>query len=177
MEKIKKYLLWISENWIALISGATLAGACTITFVNMIVRRFFTNFVIIGGEEMTTLFICWTVFVGSAQAYKEKMLFGIDVFLNLMGPKLRNFVGILIDIIVLLVSGYVSYLGWTLANSAWIRTTANLSIPYFFVDIPICIGFGMICYYDLKDLVLRLLKMIRKDKAQPEEAAGEEANG
>lgn len=177
MEKTKKYLLWLAENWISLVSGLALAGACTITFVNMIVRRFFTNFVIIGGEELTTLFICWTVFVGAAQAYKEKMLFGIDVFLNLMGPKLRNVVGILIDIIVLLVSGYVSYLGWTLANSAWIRTTANLSIPYFFVDIPICIGFGMICYYDLKDLVLRFLQLVRKTKDLPEETAEKEANG
>lgn len=176
MERTQKFFSWLTKNWVSLISGFALAGACTITFVNMIVRRFFTNFVIIGGEELTTLFICWTVFVGSAQAYKEKMLFGIDVFLNLMRPKLRNAVGILIDIIVLVVSGYVSYLGWTLANSAWIRTTPNLSIPYFFVDIPICIGFGMICYYVTKDLLLRFLRLVRKSKNFPEQEAGKEAN-
>ena len=162
MNKLKSILSWVSKNWIILVSGLSLAGACTITFINVIVRYFFRSFVIIGGEELTTLFICWTVFVGAAQAYKEKMLFGIDVILNLMKPKMRSIAGVLIDIIVLVVAGYVSYLGWRLANSAWIRTTSNLSIPYFFVDIPLCIGFAMICFFDLKDMIGRVLALTRK---------------
>lgn len=166
MEKAKKVFKWFLENWVTLVAGLALAGACGITFINVIVRYFFTNFVIVGGEELTTLFICWTVFVGAAQAYKEKMLFGIDVFLNMMKPKLRNFVGVIIDLIVLVISGWMCYLGWKMANGAWIRTTSNLGIPYFFVDIPISIGFGMICYYDLKDLVSRFVKIIKKDYSE-----------
>ena len=163
MEKMKYSLKWLAKNWVVLVSGLALGGACTITFVNVIVRYFFTSFVIIGGEELTTLFICWTVFVGAAQAYKEKLLFGIDIFLNLMKPGMRNIAGTVIDVIVLIASGYICYLGWQLAHSAWIRTTSNLGIPYFFVDVPICIGFGMICYYDFKDLVSRIVHMCRKN--------------
>ncbi len=168
MEKAKKAFKWFCKNWISVLICTSLAGACSITFINVIVRYFFKSFVIIGGEELTTLFICWTVFIGAAEAYRVKLMFGIDVFLKMMKPKMRNVVGIIIDIIVLVTAGYTSYLGFRLANSAWIRTTANLRIPYFFVDIPICIGFAMIFYYDLKDLLLRLFKIIKKD--HPEEA-------
>ena len=170
MRHLKHALPWLAKNWVILVSCITLAGACTVTFINVVIRYFPTSFVIVGAEELTTLFICWTVFVGAAQAYKEKLLFGIDVFLNMMKPRLRMIVGTIIDLIVLVTSGYICYLGWLLASSAWIRNTANLSIPYFFVDIPICIGFGMICYYDLRNIVSRILRQKQGQDGEKKEA-------
>lgn len=166
MEKVKQSFKWFCKNWITVLICISLAGACSITFINVIVRYFFKSFVIVGGEELTTLFICWTVFIGAAEAYRVKLMFGIDVFLKMMKPKMRNVVGIIIDIIVLVTAAYTSYLGWRLANSAWIRTTATLRIPYFFVDIPICIGFAMIAYYDLKDLLSKLFKVRKHEHTE-----------
>lgn len=86
MERVKDRLRWLADNWVLLVAGLALAGACTTTFVNVIVRYFFTKFVLVGAEELTTLFVSWTIFVGAAAGYKAKMMFGIDVLVNLF-PK------------------------------------------------------------------------------------------
>lgn len=164
MEKVKARLRWLADNWVLLIAGIALAGACTTTFVNVIVRYFFTRFVLVGAEELTTLFVSWTIFVGAAAGYKAKMMFGIDVLVNLFPKAVQRVIGVLVDLVVLTTASYVAYLSWNFSNAAWIRTTSNLSIPYFWLDIPICIGFAMIAFYTLTDLIRRAAAFLRGEK-------------
>ena len=165
MEQARGRLRWLADNWVLLIAGLALAGACTTTFVNVIVRYFFTKFVLVGAEELTTLFVSWTIFVGAAAGYKAKMMFGIDVLVNLFPKSVQRVIGAFVDLVVLVTSAYVAYLSWNFSNAAWIRTTSNLSIPYFWLDIPICIGFGMIAFYTLTDLIRRSAAVLRRDAA------------
>lgn len=72
MEKARGRLRWLADNWVLLIAGLALAGACTTTFVNVIVRYFFTKFVLVGAEELTTLFVSWTIFVGAAADIRRR---------------------------------------------------------------------------------------------------------
>jgi TRAP-type C4-dicarboxylate transport system permease small subunit len=170
-----KKLKWIGANWPLVISATALGCACIVTFVNVIVRYFFTKFVLVGAEELTTVFISWTIFVGAAAAYKHGMMFGIDIIVKYIPRKFADILNLFINILVLTVAVYVSYLAWNFSNAAWIRTTANMRIPYFWLDIPIFIGFTMISYYSAKELINKIYKMVKKRdlfKREEDEAEG-----
>ncbi len=166
LEKTKKVSYWLLCNWVELIAAIALVLACTITFINVIVRYFFTSFVIVGGEELTTLFIIWTVFMGAAVGYKHKMLFGIDVFVNLLPQLAKDILAWFGKIIILITSILLIYYGWIFAKNGWIRTTSNLGIPYFFLDIPVCICFAIIAYYTIKDILLIFWHKFSKRQAE-----------
>lgn len=162
--KVQQSLKWILHNWVELIAGICISLASIICIVNVFMRYLLPRYAFVGAEEIITLFISWVVFIGGAAAYKCKMLFAIDMFINLLPARVRYFISYLVKIFILVVSFYISYLGWIFAKAAWIKTTATLLIPYFYIDIPIAIGFFLIAYYTLRDIICDIIKVFTNKK-------------
>lgn len=162
--KLKKVLLWLLYNLPTVIAGAAGVMSLLLITINVIGRYVFNNS-IPGIDELVVICFSYLVFIGAASAYRAKMHYGIDVFVNLLPQRMHRAMAIVTQIILIVLSVYVTYLAVSFANAAWTRTTIYWHIPYFFVDIPIAVGFAFILIYSL----INLYKLIFR----PEEAAKE----
>ena len=80
------------------------------------------------------------------------MHYGIDVFVNMLPEAGQRVMEIVTHVIIVVLCCYVIYLDVSFSLAAWTRTTIYWHIPYFFVDIPIAIGFFFILIFALMDL-------------------------
>ena len=143
--------------WKALLELPTLiagiAGIISLLLITVnVIGRYVFRHSIPGIDELVVICFSWLVFVGAASAYRAKMHFGIDVFINMLPKGGQRIMEIITHIMIVVLSCYVVYLGVNFAVAAWTRTTIYWHIPYFFVDIPIAVGFFFILIFALMDL-------------------------
>ena len=162
--KVKKILKWLLYNFPTMIAGA--AGILSLLLITVnVFGRYVLNYSIPGIDELVVICFSYLIFIGAASAYRAKMHYGIDVFINLLPERLQRVVEIITHIIIIVLAVSVVYLGISFANAAWKRTTIYWHIPYFFVDIPIAVGFLFILVYAGVDLYKLLF---RPDEAKKE---------
>ena len=100
--KIKKTFKKIITNFDAVITGATLTLCVVIANLNVFMRYFLNHPLQWNDEVVTGLFV-WTVFIGSAYAYRKHAHLGVDIVVNLMHGKTKAMVQDIISILELLV--------------------------------------------------------------------------
>ena len=88
--KIDQAVSWITKAflWISAISIFLMAFVC---FCDVFMRYFFNN-PITGGQEMVQCFMAVFVFCGMGMATRRYRLTRVPLFLDMMGPAVRNFV-------------------------------------------------------------------------------------
>ena len=89
--KIKKTFKKIITNFDAVITGATLTLCVVIANLNVFMRYFLNHPLQWNDEVVTGLFV-WTVFIGSAYAYRKHAHLGVDIVVNLMHGKTKAIV-------------------------------------------------------------------------------------
>ena len=112
MEKKKITLKTILLNLDAIITGITLTLATIIVNTNVLMRYFMKSPLLWAEEVATGLFV-WTVFVGSAYAYRKHAHLGVDILVNALPEKVRAVVKVVMDVLglfVLIMLTYVSVL-------------------------------------------------------------------
>ncbi len=144
--------LWLLKNFEEIISCAGLVVIIAVVSVNVTLRYIFSES-IAWAEEVSVIGFSCVIFIGSAAVYKRNMHVGIDFIVGLLPAGPRKAVFFLTKVFMLVFTSYVAYLGWIYSVEAWERPTSILFIPYFFVDIPICIGFASMAVYSIIDFV------------------------
>lgn len=122
------------------IASAALFCAIALCFVNVVTRYFF-SFTYNGLDAAITLCFAYTVFVGSAAAYKLKMHYGVDSFVATLSAQNRAAAQVLLDILLLVIMLCGTYLSVVLSVKAMGKTVEGLNIPYFWYDLSAVIGF------------------------------------
>ena len=132
---------------------AGIAGFLSLILITAnVVGRYAFSYSIPGIDELVVICFSWLIFVGAASAYRAKMHYGIDVFVNMLPEAGQRVMEIVTHVIIVVLCCYVIYLDVSFSLAAWTRTTIYWHIPYFFVDIPIAIGFFFILIFALMDL-------------------------
>lgn len=156
---MKKSLSTILFNSEEIISALFLSVTVSVVILNVILRYGFRSGLFWVEEVATTAFI-WSVFVGAAAVYKRKMHIGIDLITRLFPESARRLIVILIDLMMIVINGYVAYLSVLMIQSNRLKTTPVLNIPAVYVNMAITVGFGLIMlhaihflYKDVKLLV------------------------
>ena len=98
MKTLKKAIL----NLDAIITCITLS-LCTILVNCNIFTRYLFNSPIYWAEEVATSLFIWTVFIGSAYAFRTKAHLGVDVLVKMLPPKSKKVVNLLIGLIEIAV--------------------------------------------------------------------------
>lgn len=145
-------------NFDLILSSLFLSITVLVVIVNVALRYLFHGGLFWAEEIATTSFI-WSVFIGSAAAYRYKMHIGID-FASKFGPQAwRNCVAVLVDLSMLIINGYIVYLSILFINANSLKRTPVLDIPAIYVNLGLSVGFGLMTLYGLKFLYndLRLL--------------------
>ncbi|MDD3253070.1 MAG: TRAP transporter small permease [Lachnospiraceae bacterium] len=157
-EKKKISLKTILLNLDAVITGITLVS-CTVLVNCNVLMRYIMRKPIFWCEEVVTGLFVWTVFIGSAYAYRTHSHLGVDVLVNVMPPKMQNFVRIMIQflecaVLVMLTNISIQYLYNTMG-----KLTNTLRVPNWYISIAVPLGFGLSLIYSLYFIVTDLIKM------------------
>jgi TRAP-type C4-dicarboxylate transport system permease small subunit len=135
-------------NFDLIISGFFLCVTVLVVIVN-VALRYLLHTGIYWAEEVATTSFIWSVFIGSAAAYRYKMHIGIDL-VSKFGPETwRSFIAVLIDVMMLVINGYIVYLSIFFINANKLKRTPVLDIPAFYVNLALTVGFSLMVLYAL----------------------------
>jgi len=134
------------------IAGIAFSAMIIITSMNVFSRFIFSKS-FAWSEELTYLFFNWAVYFGICGIYKKQGLISIDSLVSRLSPQLRRTFAIVTFGVVAALNVALSIWGWQLTIGGWSRTTANLMIPYTFVDICLPISTMIMCYYAITYMV------------------------
>lgn len=154
-EKKKITLKTIVTNLDAIITCVTLS-LCTILVNANIFSRYLFSKPIYWAEEVATSLFIWTVFVGSAYAYRSHSHLGVDILVKLLPGKAKNVTQFVISIIEMAVLAMLTYVSAQYVINSWNRTTDVLRMPRWYFSIAVPIGFGWSLLYSIIDFVRRL---------------------
>ncbi|WP_419175284.1 TRAP transporter small permease [Desulfosediminicola sp.] len=148
----------IFSNLDLILAGAFLCVTVLVVIVNVALRYLFHGGLYWAEEVATTSFI-WSVFVGSAAAYRYKMHIGID-FVTRFGPRTyRAVIAVVIDMMMVIINGYIAYLSVLFIQANKLKRTPVLDIPAIYVNLALTVGFTLMtiyaltfCYQDLRKL-------------------------
>lgn len=159
MSKIYKQLL---PNLDLIFSGLFLCVTVLVVIVNVALRYLFHGGLFWAEEVATTSFI-WSVFIGSAAAYRYKMHIGID-FISQLGPaKFRAAVAVIINFLMLIINGYIVYLSTLFISANKLKRTPVLDIPALYVNSALTVGFSLMAVYALIFLYQDIGKLLGRN--------------
>ncbi len=169
--KNKISLKLILTNLDAIITAVTLSICVVLVNANVIMRYFFNNPIRWAEEVVTSLFV-WTVFIGSAYAYRKHSHLGVDILVNLMPPKMKAVVKSVMSVVELAVlamltvisSQYVYHLIFNRAGKLKVVMTDMLRIPKWWTAIAVPIGFGLSVIYSVYFMVKAVRAYMAKKK-------------
>jgi len=149
MRKIGKLLL---QNFEVTLSACFLTVTVLVVILNVILRYFFR-----GGlfwvEEVSTVSFIWSVFIGAAAAYRHKMHIGIDLITNLFPERTRELISIFINLMMVVINGYIVYLSLLFIQANRLKRTPVLDVPAIYVNSAITVGFGLITIHAVQFLL------------------------
>ena len=169
--KNKITLKLILTNLDAIITATTLSICVVLVNANVIMRYFFNSPIRWAEEVVTSLFV-WTVFIGSAYAYRKHSHLGVDILVNLMPPKMKAVVKAVMSVVELGVltmltwisSEYVYHLIYNRAGKLKVVMTDMLRIPKWWTGIAVPIGFGLSVIYSIYFMVKAVRAHLAKKK-------------
>ena len=158
--KNKITLKTILTNLDAIITGATLTICVILVNANVLMRYFFNTPIHWAEEVVTSLFV-WTVFIGSAYAYRKHSHLGVDILVNILPGKVKSVVKAVMSVVELLVlimltvisSQYVYHLIFSRSGKLKVVMTDLLRIPKWWTGIAVPIGFGLSVIYSVYFMV------------------------
>ncbi|WP_300453069.1 TRAP transporter small permease [Fusobacterium sp.] len=148
-----------------LISCTCLSVTIVVVIANVLMRYFF-NSPIRSAEEVATICFIWSVFVGGASCYRKKMHMGIDILVQVLPDKYKNYVSFLINIIVIIMTGAFFALSLKFAIISRLKPTAVLGISSIYVNFSLVIGFGLMFIYAVIAIIndIKTILKVKGDK-------------
>ncbi len=179
--KKKVSLKLILQNLDAVITGTTLVACVVIVNLNVLMRYILKSPLQWSEEIVTSLFV-WTVFIGSAYAYRKHSHLGVDIVVNLLHGKTRDVVMLIVSIVELLILIMLTVICSQYAyNLLFVRgvwkpsVTDILRIPKIYTGIAVPLGFGLSTIYSIYFMLTERLHIIKKKETA--DAVGHQVEG
>ena len=141
-----KVIKFVIKNFEELLSGMFICATVIIVIMNVFLRYFF-NTGIYWSEEVATICFVWAVFIGASATYKHKMNVGIDFLINRSPKLVQIFIRTSVDLLLIIVTGYITYLAFIFTKLAVDKPTAVLGISSAYVNSSLIVGFGLMTIY------------------------------
>ena len=154
------------KNFEVILSASFLSITVGVVILNVILRYVFDGGLFWAEEIATSAFI-WSVFIGSAAAYRLKMHIGIDLITKLFPEKVREIISSVINLLMAVVNGYVCYLSILMINANKLKRTPVLDVPAMWINLAITVGFGLMTIHSIEFLVKEGILLARGKKDLP----------
>lgn len=128
--------------------GSIFLSITTIVVIMNVFTRYFLKFTYFWAEEIAVGCFVWTIFLGTAAAYKEKALIGVEALIVLLPEKIRNIVEFFTYILLMILSGIMMVFSFTYVASSS-KITAALEFSYGYINSAIVLSFALMTLYSL----------------------------
>lgn len=135
----KKFELYIGSVFIAV---------TVIVVVMNVFTRYVLKFTFFWAEELAVGCFVWTIFLGTAAAYKEKALIGVEALVVLLPKKARDVLAFFTYLLLLILCSVMLYFSFTYVSSSS-KITAALEVSYAYINTSIIISFALMTFYTL----------------------------
>lgn len=149
---MRKFLKLVLGNFEVALSAAFLTVTVLVVIINVILRYGFRSG-LFWVEEVATVSFIWSVFVGAAAAYRHKMHIGIDLITSLFPERVRELLSIIINLLMVLINGYIVYLSFLFIQANRLKRTPVLNVPAMYVNAAITVGFGLMTVHAVQFLI------------------------
>jgi len=155
----KKVVSFFKNHFNDLPADIFLSIVVVLVIVNVILRYFF-NHTLSWAEEVSTNSFVWCTFIGAAACYRRKLLISIDFLMTTLPPLGKKILTLAIDIIVLMINVYLTYLSIIFCMNSTIKTTAIMGVPYIYINLSLAVSFALMTVYSVFFIVsdVRALK-------------------
>jgi TRAP-type C4-dicarboxylate transport system permease small subunit len=136
------------KNFEEIASGSFLVLMSVATFGNVVLRYVF-NSPIQWAEEFSRYAYIWVVFLGAAACSKRKMHIVIDAVTSLLPIRAQALCAVLVEVIVLVLMGAITYYGYVLCTMAT-QATSTLKIPQYTVYLVVPISAALMFLHALR---------------------------
>lgn len=130
-----------------------IAGACIIATISIVLVNVFTRYILNTGiywtEEVSTGLFVWSVFIGSAAAYKKHMHVGVDMIVKRLPPKGKYIVKITVDFILIVINFYITRISITYIMVSYRKVTPVLELSSATISSSILISFFLMSIYSV----------------------------
>lgn len=151
---LKKFELYLGSIFISI----------TILVVIMnVFTRYVLKFTYFWAEEVAVGCFVWTIFLGTAAAYRQKALIGVEAIVVLLPKKIRKVVEFVVYILLTVLSGLMFYFSFGYVSGSS-KITAALEISYAYINTSIILAFGLMTIYSLMFTVQSFKDIFKKDK-------------
>lgn len=128
--------------------GSFFLSITTIVVIMNVFTRYFLKFTYFWAEEIAVGCFVWTIFLGTAAAYKEKSLIGVEAIVVLLPEKIRNIVEFFTFILLTILSAIMMVFSFTYVSSSS-KITAALEFSYGYINSAIVLSFALMTLYSL----------------------------
>ena len=160
---MKKYAKFFLDNFELIFASLCVTTTTLLVLMNVFLR-YFMNTGIYWSEEVATMCFVWCIFVGSASAYKNGAHLGVDLLVRKLPKVPRAIVKILVDILLILINGYILYLSVKFVSTSYQKPTAVLAISSAWVSSSLIVGFGLTTIYAIRDMVVDVIKTVKGEE-------------
>ena len=160
---MKKYVKLFLNNFELIFASLCVTTTTLLVLMNVFLR-YFMNTGIYWSEEVATMCFVWCSFVGSASAYKNGAHLGVDLLVRKLPKVPRAIVKILVDILLILINGYILYLSVKFVSTSYQKPTAVLAISSAWVSSSLIVGFGLTTIYAIRDMVVDVIKTVKGEE-------------
>lgn len=138
-EFLKKFELYLGSIFISI---------TTVVVIMNVFTRYFLKFTYFWSEEIAVGCFVWTIFLGTAAAYREKGLIGVEAIVVLLPEKIRNIVEFFTYILLTILSGLMCLFSFTYVSTSS-KITAALELSYGYINFAIVLSFALMTLYSL----------------------------
>ncbi|MGE4468107.1 TRAP transporter small permease [Sphaerochaeta sp.] len=149
MHKAVKKVL---SNLELIIASAAIIVTTVLVMLNVF-TRYFLKTGIYWSEEVATACFVWSVFIGAAAGYKHRVHVGVDMLVNLCPPKTKKTITIIVDLVLLLINGYITYIAVIYISLSYKKPTPVLGISTAYISSSILVSFALTTIYSIYFLV------------------------
>ncbi len=153
-------LIRLYKNFEVILSACFLSITVGVVILNVILRYVFDGGLFWIEEVATTAFL-WSVFIGSAAAYKRKMHIGIDLITKLFPERVREVISSVINVLMAVINGYVCYLSILMINANKLKRTPVLDVPAMYINLALTVGFGLMTIHSIQFLITEGILLAR----------------
>ena len=152
-EFLKKFELYL---------GSIFISVTTVVVIMNVFTRYFLKFTYFWSEEIAVGCFVWTIFLGTAAAYREKGLIGVEAIVVLLPEKIRNIVEFFTYILLTILSGLMCLFSLTYVSTSS-KITAALELSYGYINFAIVLSFALMTLYSLIFTVQSFKKAFSKN--------------
>lgn len=161
---MRKVLQWLDKNLEEIICTILMCILTILIFIQVIMRYIFQNS-LVWSEELARYCFVWLIYIGAAYGCKKMQHIKIDAALLLFPKKIRPYIVILSELLIISFAVYILITGTSLVNFQIVygKVSSAMEISMAVVNAAPVAGFALIIIRQVQTVVYKISRLGKEE--------------